>query len=84
MRKPGFCLCENKVADQLRSNCDADQRLCLHCSDSTIPPILITKISSSSPSSRTVQVSLYRTRLELSKTGFLASGLKIQTIAIIK
>ena len=28
MRKPDFCLCENKGADQLRSNCEADQRLC--------------------------------------------------------
>ena len=27
MRKPGFCLCENKDADQLRSNCEADQCL---------------------------------------------------------
>ena len=29
MGKPDFCLGENKVADQLRSNCEADQRLCL-------------------------------------------------------
>ena len=33
MRKPGFCICKNKSADQLRSNqlrsnCAADQRLC--------------------------------------------------------
>ena len=27
MRKTDFCLCENKGADQLRSNCEADQRL---------------------------------------------------------
>ena len=27
MRKPAFCLCENKDADQLRSNYAADQRL---------------------------------------------------------
>ena len=26
--KPDFCLGENKGADQLRSNCEADQRLC--------------------------------------------------------
>ena len=25
-RKPTICLCENKDADQLRSNCEADQR----------------------------------------------------------
>ena len=32
--KPGFCLCENKDADQLCSNCTADQRLCFRYSDS--------------------------------------------------
>ena len=37
MRKPAFCMCENKDADQLRSNCAADQRLCFRCTDSTIP-----------------------------------------------
>ena len=28
VRKPAFCICENKDADQLRGNCEADQRLC--------------------------------------------------------
>ena len=28
MRKPTFCICENKDADQLRSDREADQRLC--------------------------------------------------------
>ena len=37
MRKPDFCICENKDADQLRSNCAADQRLCFSYIDSTIP-----------------------------------------------
>ena len=27
MRKPDFCLCKNKDADQLHSNCEADQCL---------------------------------------------------------
>ena len=35
MRKPDFCLCENKGADQLCSNCEADQRLCFRYTDST-------------------------------------------------
>ena len=26
MRKPDFCLCENKDADKLRSDCEADLR----------------------------------------------------------
>ena len=41
--KTGLCLCENKGADQLRSNCEADQRLCFRYSDSTIPLLLIAK-----------------------------------------
>ena len=28
MRKPAFCICENKDADQPRGNREADQRLC--------------------------------------------------------
>ena len=36
MRKPDFCLCENKGTDQLHSNCEADQRLCFHYTDCTI------------------------------------------------
>ena len=39
MRKLDFCLCENKGADQLCSNCNADQRLCFRYTDSTIPPL---------------------------------------------
>ena len=46
MRKPDFCICENKGADQLCSNCTADQHLCFRYSDSTIPLLLIAKISS--------------------------------------
>ena len=33
MRKPDFCLCVNKDADQLRSNCEADQCLCFRYTD---------------------------------------------------
>ena len=29
MRKPAFCICENKDADQLRGDREADQRLCI-------------------------------------------------------
>ena len=39
MRKPTFCICENKDADQLRGNREADQRLCFRYIDSTIPAI---------------------------------------------
>ena len=37
MRKPDFCICENKDADQLRGNREADQRLCFRYTDSTTP-----------------------------------------------
>ena len=37
MRKSAFCICENKDADQLRGNREADQRLCFRYTDSTIP-----------------------------------------------
>ena len=45
-RKQDFCLCENKGADQLRSNCEADQRLCFRYTDSTISLLLKFEISS--------------------------------------
>ena len=37
MRKPLICICDNKGADQLRSNCEADQHLCFRYLDRTIP-----------------------------------------------
>ena len=46
MRKLDFCLCENKGVDQLRSNCEADQRLCFCHSDSTITHLPENEISS--------------------------------------
>ena len=46
MGKPTICICENKDADQLRGNREADQRLCFRYSDSTIPLLLKSEISS--------------------------------------
>ena len=46
MTKPTICICENKGADQLRSNCEADQRLCFSYTDSTITLLLKSEISS--------------------------------------
>ena len=37
VRKPAFCICENKDADQLRGDREADQRLCFRYTDSTNP-----------------------------------------------
>ena len=46
VRKPAFCICENKGADQLRGNREADQRLCFRYIDSTIPLLSKSKNSS--------------------------------------
>ena len=46
MRKPDFCLCENKDADQLRGNRKADQRLCFRYTESTITLLPKSEISS--------------------------------------
>ena len=35
VRKPAFCICENKDADQLRGNREADQHLYFRYMDST-------------------------------------------------
>ena len=40
MGKPTICIGKNKDADQLRSNREADQRLCFRYSDSAIPLLL--------------------------------------------
>ena len=46
MRKPTFSISEDKDADQLRGNREADQRLCFRYTDSTIPLLPIFEISS--------------------------------------
>ena len=46
MRKPAFCICENKDADQRGGNREADQCLCFRYTDSTIPLLSKFKISS--------------------------------------
>ena len=71
-----FCICENKDADQLRSNCAADHRFCFRYIDTTIPLLSKSEISSLLPSSVAVQPGLYRTLSKTSKTGFLTTRLK--------
>ena len=46
VRKPAFCICENKDADQLRGNREADQPLCFRYTDSKIPLLSKYEISS--------------------------------------
>ena len=64
MRKPTFYLCKNKDADQLRGYRAADQRLCFRYTDSTIPLLPRSKISSFKSSSVAVQPGLCQTRSE--------------------
>ena len=73
MRKWDYCLCENKGAVQLRSNCEADQHLCFRYMDSTIPVLLKSDFTSFLAASVTVQTGLGQTWSETLKTGFLAS-----------
>ena len=49
MKKLDFGLCENKGADQLRINCEADQCLCFRYTNSAIP--LLSKSESEFPAS---------------------------------
>ena len=60
VRKLAFCLCENKEADHLRGNREADQRLCFRYTDSKILLLPVT-----------VQPGLCGTWSETRKTGFL-------------
>ena len=75
MRKPDFCICENKDADQLRGSRQADHRLCFRYEDSTIPLLPKSEISIVQPSSVVVQPGLCRTWSETPKTGFLTMRL---------
>ena len=46
VRKPDFCISENKDADQLHGNHEADQHLCFRYIDSGIPLVPKYEISS--------------------------------------
>ena len=75
IRKPAFCICENKDADQLRGNREADQRLCFRHIDSTIPLLPIYEISSLLPTCVVVQPGLCWIWSETPKTGFVTTTL---------
>ena len=84
MRKLDFCICENKDADQLRGNREADQRLCFRFTDSTIPLLPKTEISILLPSSVTAQPGLCRTWSETPKTGFLTTRLILHRVHFLR
>ena len=72
MRKPTIWMCENKDADQLCSDCTADQRLCFRHTDSTISSstLIYPKFQASS-FAVTVQPGLCRTWWETQIVCFL-------------
>ena len=76
MRKPAFCICENKDADQLRGSREADQRHCFRYMDSTTPLLPKSEFSSPMLSSVAVQPGLCRIWSETPKTGFLTTRLE--------
>ena len=55
MRKPTFCICENKDAGQLRGNRETDQRICFRYTNSAIRLLSKSEISSLKPSFVAVQ-----------------------------
>ena len=75
VRKPAFCICENKDADHLRGNREADQRLCFRYTDSTIPLHPKSENSSLYPSHVAVQPGLCGIWSETPKTGFRTTRL---------
>ena len=74
MKKPAFCIWGKKDAEQLCGNCEADLHL-FQNTDSTIPLLPKSEISSIQPSSVVVQPGLCGTWSETPKTGFLATKL---------
>ena len=75
MRKPAFCICENKDTDQLGDHRAADQRLCFRYINRTIPLLPNSEISSLLLPSVAVQPGLCEIWSKTPKTGFLASRL---------
>ena len=71
-------MCENKDADQLRGDREADQRLCFRHTDSTIPLLPTSEISSLLPSSVAVQPGLCQTLPRGYKTFFMLNSTELE------
>ena len=82
MRKLVFCICENNETDQLCNNHRADRRLCFRYTDSTIPLLPKSGISSFWSSSVAVQPDLKRTWSETPKTDFFTTRLIRELISL--
>ena len=61
MIRPTVCICKNKDTDQLRKNCEADQRLRFRYMDSTILILFKSKNSIFNPASVLVQLGFVST-----------------------
>ena len=73
LRKPAFCIYEDKGADQLRDKHAADQRLCFRKICSTLTLLSKSEISILKQSSVVVQPSMHLTWSETPKTGFVVT-----------
>ena len=69
---------KNKGADKICINCAADQRLCFGKLNTTIPLLSTSEMSSLSPSSVVVQLSLCWTWSKTLKTGFFHDTAQIR------
>ena len=77
--KPTICIGENKDADQLRGNREADQCLCFRYSDSRIPLLLKSEISSFLLFSVLLQAGLCQTCSETTLLFFPRGGSYVST-----
>ena len=86
MIKLAFCICENKDADQLRDNREAEQRLYFRYIDSTILLLPKSEISSLyyKPSSVIAQPGLCQTWSETPRTCFLTNRLIYESMSKIR
>ena len=74
MGKPTICIGENKDADQLRGDREADHRLCFRYTDSTLPLLYKSESSSFQPASVTLQPDLCQTCSETTLLVFPRGG----------
>ena len=79
---PTICIGENKDADQLRGNREADQHHCFRYTDSTIPLLFKSEISSFQLASVTVQLGLCRTCSETTLLVFPRGGSNIHMVQV--
>ena len=78
MGKPTICICENKD----RGYREADQRLCFRYTDSTLPLLFKSEISSFQPASVTVQLRLCQTCSETTLLVFPRGGSNISFMSL--